>query len=89
VGIPAGRVLSVPEALRAQQVAERQLLRTVTDVPGIARAITVTRSGFKLSGGDPEITSPPPALGQHTEEVLKELGYGDDDVRRLRRAAAI
>ena len=89
LGIPAGRVLSVPEALATDQVAERQLLRTISEVPHLGRSITVTRSGFKLSGGDPEITSPPPALGQHTAEVLKSLGYDDDDIERLRRAGAI
>jgi crotonobetainyl-CoA:carnitine CoA-transferase CaiB-like acyl-CoA transferase len=64
-------------------------LRTIDGVPGVGRPITVTRAGFKLTGGDPEITSPPPGLGQHTEEVLKDLGYSDEDIGRLRRAGAI
>jgi crotonobetainyl-CoA:carnitine CoA-transferase CaiB-like acyl-CoA transferase len=89
IGIPAGCVLSVPEALSTAQVAERGLLRTIDGVPGVGRPITVTRAGFKLTGGDPEITSPPPGLGQHTEEVLKDLGYSAEDIGRLRRAGAI
>lgn len=89
IGIPAGRILSVPEALRTAQVVERGLLRTIDGVPGVERPITVTRTGFKLTGGDPEITSPPPGLGQHTEEVLKGLGYSDEDIARLRRVGAI
>jgi crotonobetainyl-CoA:carnitine CoA-transferase CaiB-like acyl-CoA transferase len=88
-GIPAGRVLTVPEAFGTAQVAERGLLRTIDGVPGVERPITVTRTGFRLTGGDPEITSAPPALGQHTEEVLKDLGYSDEDITRLRRAGAI
>jgi len=55
----------------------------------VERSITVTRSGFKLTGGDPEVTSPPPVLGQHTQEVLKALGYSDEDIARLKRAGAI
>ena len=89
IGIPAGRVLSVAEALNNEQISERALLRTMQDVPGLDRPITVTRSGFKLSGGDPDVASPPPSLGQHTETVLKELNYSDDDIARLRRAGAI
>ena len=89
IGIPAGRVLSVPDALRADQVTERELLRTLPDVPGLGRGITVTRTGFKLSGGDPEIDSPPPALGQHTNEVLARLGYTAQEIDALRAAGAI
>jgi crotonobetainyl-CoA:carnitine CoA-transferase CaiB-like acyl-CoA transferase len=88
-GVPAGRVLSVPEALDTAQVRHRQLLRTVrmpnTDRP----SISITRAGFRLSGGDPDVCSPPPALGEHTEEVLRELGYDATDIDRLRAAGGI
>ena len=89
IGIPAGRILSVPEALSSAQVVERGLLRTIDGVTGVARPITVTRTGFRLTGGDPEVTSPPPGLGQHTDEVLKNLGYSDEDISRLRGLGAI
>jgi crotonobetainyl-CoA:carnitine CoA-transferase CaiB-like acyl-CoA transferase len=89
IGIPAGRVLSVPEALASTQVAERGVLATIDDVPGVDRAITVTRTGFKLTGGDPDVTLPPPRLGEHTHAVLKDLGYSDDEIARLRSAGSI
>ena len=89
IGIPAGRVLSVPDALRSDQVENRDLLRTLSAVPGVDRQITVTRTGFKLSGGDPEVDSPPPALGQHTDQVLEELGYTSEEITRLRDTGAI
>jgi len=49
----------------------------------------VTRAGFKLSGGDPDVDLPPPQLGQHTDEILGDLGYTADDIARLRREGAI
>ena len=88
-GIPAGRVASVPEALENPQVQGRGLLQTFADVPGIARPVTLTRAGFKLSGADPFVASAPPRLGQHTDEVLRELGYNDGDIEGLRAAGAI
>jgi len=89
IGIPAGRVLSVPDALSSTQVESRELLRTLSQPPGVGRDITVTRTGFKLSGGDPEIDSPPPALGEHTDQVLADLGYSAERIAALREAGAI
>jgi crotonobetainyl-CoA:carnitine CoA-transferase CaiB-like acyl-CoA transferase len=89
IGIPAGRVLSVPEALANAQVAERGTLVTIEDVPGVGRPITVTRSGFKLTGSDPDVTSAPPRLGQHTDEVLRDLGYSGEAIAKLKAEGAI
>ena len=89
IGIPAGRVLTVPEALDTPQVKHRQLLQTFDDLPGVGRSVTLTRAGFKIAGADPEVTSPPPQLGQHTSEVLSELGFADAEIERLRSVGAI
>jgi CoA:oxalate CoA-transferase len=89
IGIPAGCVLSVPEALALPQVAQRGLLKTFADVPGTDRPLTVTRAGFKLSGGDPDVHLPPPRLGEHTEEVLRRAGYSAEEIAALREADAI
>jgi CoA:oxalate CoA-transferase len=53
------------------------------------RPLTVTRSGFKLSGGDPDVATPPPRLGEHTEELLDSLGFSADDIAGLRAEGAI
>jgi len=88
-GIPAGRVVTVPEALQNPQVQQRELLQTFAGAPGLSKPITLTRAGFKLAGADPFVASPPPLLGEHTDEVLRCLGYNDDDIERLRSSGAI
>jgi len=90
IGVPAGRVVTVPEALGFEQVATRELLQTFERVEGVDdRPITVARAGFKLSGGDPAAAAPPPVLGAHTDEVLAALGYTDVEMKALRKAGAI
>ena len=91
LGIPAGRVVTVPEALNNPQVRERDLLQTVHDVAGLGRpvSLTLTRAGFKLPGADPVVSSPPPRLGEHTDEVLRSLGYTDNAIADLRASSAI
>jgi crotonobetainyl-CoA:carnitine CoA-transferase CaiB-like acyl-CoA transferase len=88
-GVPAGRVLDVPEALQSEQIAARAFLQSFPDVPGAGREVRVARAGFKLSGGDPEATAPPPVLGAHTDEVLAGLGYTRGQIEELRRSGAI
>jgi len=89
IGVPAGCVLTVPQALALPQIAHRELLKTFDDVPGVERTITVARSGFKLSGGDPDVADPPPELGRDTDSVLRAAGYSAEEVAALREAGIV
>jgi crotonobetainyl-CoA:carnitine CoA-transferase CaiB-like acyl-CoA transferase len=46
-------------------------------------------AGFRLAHGSPGLDREPPTLGEHTGEVLKEAGYGVEEIERLRRDAVI
>lgn len=72
-GVPAGRVLTIPQVLAEQQVIERDMTTRFDGMPNIDRPLTVVRGGFMVDGAAPLPTTPPPALGEHMDEVFASL----------------
>jgi CoA:oxalate CoA-transferase len=88
-GVPCGCVLSVPEILAHPQIAERGLIKHFDHVPGADSSLDITRCGFRLQGEAPDVESPPPRLGEHTEHYLAELGVSAGEIAALREAGTI
>ena len=89
IGVPSGAVLSLPDILAHPQIAERGMLATFDDVPGVDRPVTALRTGMKLDGEAPNVDAPPPALGADTDQVLTDLGYSVDGIAALRAEGVI
>ena len=83
-GVPAGRVLSVPDAVALPQLAQRRLFRTFDDAPGVGRPLTVTDTGFVFEEVGRVSIGPPPRLGEHTGQILEQIGVGPDELEALR-----
>jgi crotonobetainyl-CoA:carnitine CoA-transferase CaiB-like acyl-CoA transferase len=87
-GVPCGRVRSVPEALDGPQVAARGLLLEI-DHPALGRGRFVG-SPIHLSGAGRGALLPPPLLGQHTLEVLRDrLGLVGGEIEELQRQGIV
>ena len=82
-------VLDVDQVLASEHVAARDMVVEL-DQPGAAAPVRQLGVPVKLSRtpGDPG-RRPGPSLGEHTEEVLLELGYGSEEIRALFEVGAV
>ncbi len=82
--IPGGPVNTMREAFEDPHVKAREMVMHV-DHPVEGR---IPQLGFpvKFSGTPGRISSPPPVLGQHTDEVLKRLGYTEEQIAQFAKS---
>ncbi len=87
-GVPCGPINSIGEAFAEPQLAAREM---VVELPHpSAGAAKLVGNPIKLSRTPVEYRNAPPLLGEHSDAVLREvLGYGDDEIERLRAGGAI
>jgi succinate--hydroxymethylglutarate CoA-transferase len=87
-GVPCGRINSVAEALAEPQSAARGMVETV-EHPAIG-ALKLLGMPYRFSDTPAAVRRPPPCLGEHTDEILRdELGLDDAAVAALRRDKVI
>jgi alpha-methylacyl-CoA racemase len=85
--ICAGRMLTVDETADDPHVRARKMVVEIEAAAGLkVRQIGIS---VKLSDTPGAIRSLAPSLGQHTEEILGELGYGTEQIERWRNEGAI
>jgi crotonobetainyl-CoA:carnitine CoA-transferase CaiB-like acyl-CoA transferase len=87
-GVPAGRVMSVPEILAHPHLESREFIREFPGNSATERQ-RVTRAGFRLSDADTAPATPAPVLSAHTREQLAALGYDDAQIDHLRSEGVI
>jgi crotonobetainyl-CoA:carnitine CoA-transferase CaiB-like acyl-CoA transferase len=82
-------VLDLHEVLDCEQVATRQMVVEL-DQPGVAEPVRLLGAPFKLHRTPAQPTrAPGPALGEHTEEVLREAGYSQAEVGAMLASGAV
>ena len=88
--VPCGPINTVAQAFDDPQVRHRGIARTLPrqSGDGIAQVATVANP-MRLSATPVSYRRAPPSLGQHTQEVLHELGLSEDRIRALHAARAI
>jgi crotonobetainyl-CoA:carnitine CoA-transferase CaiB-like acyl-CoA transferase len=86
--IPCGPVLSPQQALDHPQVATLGLLQD-TDYPGLTSPAPIAAVPLWMSATAPVERRRPPMIGEHTDEILAELGYDAEEIADLRARSVV
>jgi formyl-CoA transferase/CoA:oxalate CoA-transferase len=86
-GVPCGAVRDVADALSDPQLAARNMIEAVEHA--VAGTLKVLGVPIKLSETPGSVRTAPPTLGQHTTQVMAEIGLTVDEIEGLRRTNAI
>jgi CoA:oxalate CoA-transferase len=88
IGLPCGPLNDVPAAANHPQVVAREMLKDVAHPSGFSLRITDTP--VKLGRTPGGIQGPPPAIGQHTDDVLRGmLGMDDEEIAGIRERSVV
>lgn len=80
-GVPCGPIQTIDQVLKHPQVIAREMMIDINhpNVPNLK----VPAFPVKFSGTKPQVRYAPPLLGEHSEEVLRSLGYSDEKIKEL------
>jgi crotonobetainyl-CoA:carnitine CoA-transferase CaiB-like acyl-CoA transferase len=86
-GVPAGSINTVPEVLEDPQVRHRGMLRHLPHP--VAGSVPQVMNPLRFGDVQVRADRAPPLLGEHTREVLTELGLSDEQIRDYRERKII
>ncbi len=89
IGLPAGMVRDVEQAALHPQLESRDLIMELVDPTGEKKPLKTLSTGFMSNTDGAKTDQRPPTVGEHTKEILGELGYQEADIEKLVEARVV
>ncbi len=87
--VPCADIRSIEQVVNDEQFEHR---KTFIDIPSRFKegeTVRLVRAGYQTNIDGPQGNAPPPRLGEHTNELLEEIGYSQSDIEALRKRGVV
>ncbi len=88
-GVAAMAVRDLYQAVDNPQIQHRGLIHRFPFDAELGYAVAVPKAPYQLSKTGAHLHSPPPRVGQHTDEILRRLGFSENDIAELRKSGVV
>ncbi len=88
-GVPCAEIRDYAAVTEDPQFATRAVFAPISAPSGPTREVRVVAAGHITNVDGPQVQRPPPRLGEHTDEVLRQIGYADARIATLRADGVI
>jgi crotonobetainyl-CoA:carnitine CoA-transferase CaiB-like acyl-CoA transferase len=88
-GLPAAAIREFAEVVADPQFEHRGVFTDMVSPMDDAQTVRLIQSGYVADADGPGVGRPAPTLGEHTDEVLAELGYDQAAIADLRNSGVI
>mgnify|MGYP001433070252 FL=1 len=82
--VPIAEVRRISDVVQDPQFETREVFETMKSPLNTDETITVVKSGYKMNEDGPKVRFPAPHVGEHTDEILSNLGYDTKAIAQLR-----
>ena len=87
--VPCSDIRRIETVVEDEQFEHRKVFVDMISPFNEGETVRLVRAGYQTNGDGPEGTRPPPRLGEHTDELLTEIGYSLSDITTLRNRGVI
>jgi CoA:oxalate CoA-transferase len=88
-GVAAMAVRDLHQAMENPQIVHRGLMHRFPFDTELGYAVCVPKAPYQLSKTGAHIHSPPPRVGQHTDEILRRIGFDESQIRELHSTGVV
>jgi formyl-CoA transferase/CoA:oxalate CoA-transferase len=79
--VPCGRLMQIDQIIQDPHVQQRKIIAEIEDSQ--KRKVNLIKTPIFTSGEAPKIRRRPPLIGEHTSEILQEVGYSQEEIKKM------